>query len=116
MKFPSPAWDKISPEAIGFVQKLMDRDPEERPSAAEAMEDPWVNQELVNPFRKKWHGTFLSPATKEFQKVPQNKFVVHTDRNRRDNFRREYSSKQLKKKKKAKKRVRRWWERKLRSS
>ena len=120
--FPSPAWDKISPEAKRFVRKLMDRDPDKRPSAAEAMEDPWVNTELAkNPFRRLWHGTFVSPASKEFERS-RDKLVSHADRNRRDTFHRDYSQKQLlkkttpkqqtrkkiKKKKKKKKKIRLW--------
>jgi len=99
--FPSPAWDPISTEAKRFVRKLMDKDPEGRPSAAKAMEDPWVNRELVkNPFRRRWHGTFLSPTSEEFRSVPDDrrKIVAHADRQRRDTFHRDYYRKQLLKK------------------
>jgi calcium-dependent protein kinase len=43
LKFePQEKWDQISNEAKVFIQRLLERDPEERPSAAQALEDPWI--------------------------------------------------------------------------
>lgn len=86
VKFPSPAWDKISPNAIEFIKRLLDKDPERRPSAAEAMEDPWITNEYVNPFSRIWHGTFLSRNSAEAKAVPAVRKINHADTNRRDEF------------------------------
>lgn len=42
LDFPSPEWDEISDEAKDFVSKLLDRDSDTRPTAAEAMKLPWI--------------------------------------------------------------------------
>lgn len=49
LKFPSPAWDHISPEAMHFIRRLMTRDPDQRPTATEALQHPWLNQDNVQP-------------------------------------------------------------------
>mmetsp|Transcript_8392 Transcript_8392/g.17413 ORF Transcript_8392/g.17413 Transcript_8392/m.17413 type:complete len:163 (+) Transcript_8392:60-548(+) len=85
VKFPSPAWDKISPAAIDFIKRLLDKDPDRRPSAAEAMEDPWITHENENVVRPFWHGTFMPTARK----------IDHADTNRRDQFIRIRSQRKL---------------------
>jgi serine/threonine protein kinase len=40
--FPSPEWDDISKEGIDFIKWLLQKDPERRPTAAEAMQHPWI--------------------------------------------------------------------------
>ncbi|KAJ1476218.1 kinase-like domain-containing protein [Baffinella frigidus] len=42
--FPAPAWDHISPETKAFVTRLLTVDPKRRPTATEAMLDPWIAQ------------------------------------------------------------------------
>ncbi|KAG7350803.1 calcium/calmodulin-dependent protein kinase-like protein [Nitzschia inconspicua] len=78
LKFPSPAWDHISPEAICFIQRLMTRDPDKRPTATEALQDPWLNQEKVQPqgFDKKV--TFL-PRKYHSTESNEDKQVKYTD-------------------------------------
>ncbi|KAF4671977.1 hypothetical protein FOL47_001064 [Perkinsus chesapeaki] len=39
---PEKKWANISPEAKDFVQRLLLRDPQERMSAAEALQHPWI--------------------------------------------------------------------------
>ncbi len=92
MKFPSPAWDKISPGAIDFIKRLLDKDPERRPSAAEALEDPWITHESVNPFKRIWHGTFLAKS--------EDRTIEHADTSRRDAFIKMRSQRNLMKKQK----------------
>lgn len=40
--FPSPEWDHISREARDFVKRLLAMDPQQRPSAAEALTHAWI--------------------------------------------------------------------------
>lgn len=42
--FPEEDWAQISDEAKKFVLKLMKNKPEQRPSAAQAIQDPWISQ------------------------------------------------------------------------
>jgi serine/threonine protein kinase len=86
VKFPSPAWDKISPDAERFVKRLLDKDPEERPSAAEALVDPWVNHEKVNPFKKLWHGTFLSLKSPEAEEEVDKEIDMTGDAKKQKSF------------------------------
>lgn len=39
---PTDKWGLVSDEGKRFIQRLLNRDPAQRPSAAEAMEDPWI--------------------------------------------------------------------------
>lgn len=49
LEFPSPEWDNISEQAIDFVTKLLNRDPDKRPTADEAMHHPWIAKHVVKP-------------------------------------------------------------------
>jgi len=40
--FPSPEWDKISPDAIDLVRKCLQVDPNDRITPAQALEHPWM--------------------------------------------------------------------------
>jgi len=42
VNFPSPEWDAISNEAKEFMKKLLAKTPEQRLSAREALQDPWI--------------------------------------------------------------------------
>lgn len=44
ISFSSPSWDKVSQGAKDFVQKLLQYDPEKRPSAQEALSDMWIRE------------------------------------------------------------------------
>lgn len=46
--FPSTSWDSWSPEARQFVESLLERDPAARPSAAEAMANPWLTAHMAS--------------------------------------------------------------------
>jgi len=101
VKFPSPAWDKVSAPAIAFVKRLLDKDPDRRPSAAQALRDPWINHEkVVSPFKRIWHGTFVSRESTVAQ--GQTK-LVYADHDRRDAFEKQLSTIKLQKKPKKKK-------------
>lgn len=41
--FSDPAWDLVSSDAIDFVKTLLTMDPDRRPSAAEALQHPWLH-------------------------------------------------------------------------
>ena len=45
INFKSKAWEKVSPEGLDLVQKMLTKDPKERISAAEALKHPWFHQE-----------------------------------------------------------------------
>lgn len=77
VRFPSPAWDKISKPATDFVKLLLDRDPNQRPSASQALEDPWIKHEKVNPFRRLWQGTFLHHKSHEARSIPRHMKLQH---------------------------------------
>jgi calcium-dependent protein kinase len=47
LEFPSPEWDDISDEAKDFIRKLLDRDPDRRPTAAQALHHPWISKHVV---------------------------------------------------------------------
>ena len=49
VEYPSPEWDTISNEAKDFVQHLLQRDAYQRPTAANAMEHPWIAIHVVPP-------------------------------------------------------------------
>jgi len=50
--FPSPEWDNISDNAKKFITSMLKRDPSKRPSAATALEHPWI-KELTEPREKR---------------------------------------------------------------
>mmetsp|Transcript_32996 Transcript_32996/g.80203 ORF Transcript_32996/g.80203 Transcript_32996/m.80203 type:complete len:215 (-) Transcript_32996:88-732(-) len=47
LEFPLPEWEEISSEAKDFITKLLDRDPERRPTADEALHHPWIAKYVV---------------------------------------------------------------------
>jgi calcium-dependent protein kinase len=49
LEFPSPEWDDISHQAIDFVTKLLDRNPDTRPTAEKALQHPWIAKHVVPP-------------------------------------------------------------------
>ena len=67
-------WDTISTDARDFVAKLLTVDPEERPSAAEAMQHPWIQESLSvrlkeSPLRASQTGMRLFKARSMFDKT-----------------------------------------------
>ena len=42
LNFKSSCWEGISDEARDFVSVLLHKDPEQRPSAKEALQHPWL--------------------------------------------------------------------------
>jgi calcium-dependent protein kinase len=66
VEFPSPEWDSISAGAKDFVRSLLQRNPDERPTAAEAMKHLWIISNMIPPnlpkpelIRKKSSSTIL---------------------------------------------------------
>jgi calcium-dependent protein kinase len=49
LEFPSPEWDMISKDAVDFVRALLNRDPLARPTAAQALQHPWIAPHVVKP-------------------------------------------------------------------
>ena len=44
VSFEGPEWDRISSEAKDLCGKLLQKDPKKRPTAAEALEHPWLRE------------------------------------------------------------------------
>ena len=42
----APIWEMVSPDGRSFVRSLLERDPRKRPSAAEALRDPWLCEHI----------------------------------------------------------------------
>jgi serine/threonine protein kinase len=40
--FEGPRWQNVSPQAISLVCRMLSHDPSKRPSASEALKDPWL--------------------------------------------------------------------------
>lgn len=49
ISFPTPDWDEVSQQAIEFVSHLLQRDPEARPTASEALNHPWLQRDDIDP-------------------------------------------------------------------
>eukprot|EP00536_Pseudo-nitzschia_multiseries_P004935 jgi/Psemu1/189340/e_gw1.87.66.1 len=96
--FPSPAWDRISPEAVRFVKRLLEKDPDARPSAADALGDRWLQRQQVRPFRTKWHGTFLNFKSPEAKAVDPSRKIEYSDQEKQSAFARLFSRKREDKK------------------
>eukprot|EP00522_Entomoneis_paludosa_P008770 CAMPEP_0172447530 /NCGR_PEP_ID=MMETSP1065-20121228/6818_1 /TAXON_ID=265537 /ORGANISM="Amphiprora paludosa, Strain CCMP125" /LENGTH=549 /DNA_ID=CAMNT_0013198853 /DNA_START=56 /DNA_END=1705 /DNA_ORIENTATION=+ len=67
--FPSPEWDDISQAAKDFVVSLLKKNPKDRPSAAMALRDPWIKEQLRSPQFLKASGILHKSAkTDDFTK------------------------------------------------
>ena len=44
LDFSLPPWDTLSPGARDLIQQLLTRDPEQRPTAREALQHPWLSE------------------------------------------------------------------------
>lgn len=84
--YPSPSWDHISEGAIGFVQRLLTLDPEQRPSASQALEDPWLTQEKVQPHGLAWAASFIPKFSRHAQDVEDHHHVKHVDEEKLSKF------------------------------
>lgn len=42
MKFPSPEWDTVTPEAKDLINKMLTINPAKRITASEALKHPWI--------------------------------------------------------------------------
>ena len=87
VQFPSPAWDEISPEAIAFIKKLMTKDPDSRPTAAEALKDPWLQQEEVQPDGIDRKSSFIPASSPLAKQLSKERIVKHKDRKLAESFR-----------------------------
>ena len=45
-------WDEVSVEAKDLISKLMEKDPNQRISATEALKHPWILKQVHKPFDK----------------------------------------------------------------
>jgi serine/threonine protein kinase len=48
-RMTGPAWDKISPAAKKFVESLLQMDPNDRPTAREALDSEWIRTVVSSP-------------------------------------------------------------------
>ena len=44
ISWPSALWNKLSPEAMDICKKMLQKSPNDRISAADAVEHPWFKQ------------------------------------------------------------------------
>ncbi len=80
--FPSPSWDHVSDQAIAFVKRLLILDPDERLSASQALEDPWLNQQKqVQPLGLAWAASFFTRHSSF-----DHHQVKHVDEDKRSGF------------------------------
>ena len=42
IRFDGPSWEGVSPEAVDFVNRLLDRDYNTRLTAEQALQHPWI--------------------------------------------------------------------------
>jgi len=42
LKFPSPEWDTVTPEAKDLINKMLTINPAKRITASEALKHPWI--------------------------------------------------------------------------
>lgn len=64
LKLPPSLWGNISDEAKDLIRSLMKYDPDERLTAREAMEHPWLRQYRVLPSPRARKVTAVSPEAK----------------------------------------------------
>ena len=78
--FPSPIWDDVSKDAQRFIRTLLQKDPSKRPSAKEALQDAWLQQEKVQPKGLSRKASFVSPDTlvQQQEQPPQQQDAVLT--------------------------------------
>lgn len=62
--FQGPRWQGVSPEAIDFISKLLKKDPEQRMSAASALQHPWLRQRASRPVAASILSSMLSFSSK----------------------------------------------------
>lgn len=62
IEFPSPIWDDVSDDAKRFILRLLQRDPEVRPNAKEALEDVWLKNPRVQPTGLKRLASFIDQS------------------------------------------------------
>mmetsp|Transcript_4430 Transcript_4430/g.12735 ORF Transcript_4430/g.12735 Transcript_4430/m.12735 type:complete len:179 (+) Transcript_4430:1353-1889(+) len=84
--FPSPSWDHISEGAIDFIKRLLQLDPDKRPSASEALQDPWLNQKKVQPHGLAWAGSFISKFSRHATDIEDHHHVKHLDHEKKSTF------------------------------
>ena len=59
IEFPSPVWDDVSELARNFILRLLNRDPDKRPTARQVLQDdPWLNHKHVQPEGLPKHSSF----------------------------------------------------------
>jgi calcium-dependent protein kinase len=75
ISFPSPDWDDVSQKAIEFVSYLLQRDPETRPTASEALEHPWLQRDDIDPPGVSRRASFAGDL-KDFRHASGNKLQL----------------------------------------
>jgi serine/threonine protein kinase len=75
ISFPSPDWDDVSQEAIEFVSHLLQRDPETRPTASEALNHQWLQRDDIDPPGVSRRASFAGDF-KDFRHASGNKLQL----------------------------------------
>eukprot|EP00418_Pyrodinium_bahamense_P037793 CAMPEP_0179203842 /NCGR_PEP_ID=MMETSP0796-20121207/101613_1 /TAXON_ID=73915 /ORGANISM="Pyrodinium bahamense, Strain pbaha01" /LENGTH=616 /DNA_ID=CAMNT_0020908715 /DNA_START=153 /DNA_END=1999 /DNA_ORIENTATION=- len=76
--FPSPEWDHISIEAKGFLRSLLTFDPDERPSAREALLHRWLQEYAPRSDSATVLPDDLGVRLRQFRRATKMKRVVLT--------------------------------------
>eukprot|EP00549_Striatella_unipunctata_P020262 CAMPEP_0118682268 /NCGR_PEP_ID=MMETSP0800-20121206/5396_1 /TAXON_ID=210618 ORGANISM="Striatella unipunctata, Strain CCMP2910" /NCGR_SAMPLE_ID=MMETSP0800 /ASSEMBLY_ACC=CAM_ASM_000638 /LENGTH=361 /DNA_ID=CAMNT_0006578649 /DNA_START=41 /DNA_END=1127 /DNA_ORIENTATION=- len=80
VEFPSPTWDDITDDAKRFIMRLLQPDPNERPSARQILDhDPWLENKHVQPAGTTRAATFLPrQSRRNKQQQQQQQQQSHT--------------------------------------
>lgn len=75
LSFNGNIWSKVSDEAKGFVRKLLNKDPKSRPSASQALKDPWLQSNFHKDRKPR---TLDSTVVQRLQRFAQANLLQRT--------------------------------------
>lgn len=75
LSFHGNIWSKVSDEAKNFVKKLLNKDPKSRPSASQALKDPWLQSNFHKDRKPR---TLDSTVVQRLQRFAQANLLQRT--------------------------------------